>query len=78
MKHTAKSFHEGQQPLLRKELNEKALINNNDTLHGEMVIEEGWATIDLGNRYGQEEIMKTDEDKEAVQNLSDKKDALKV
>ena len=37
MKHTAENLFEGQEPLLRKELNDKALVNNDDILHKEIV-----------------------------------------
>ena len=65
VKHTAKIFYEGKQPLLRKELNEKARINNNDKIRGDMANKERpikQKQVNLTDKSGQEEIIKIDEE----------------
>ena len=65
MRHTAKIFYEGQQPLLRKELNEKARINNNDKILGDIENKERpikQKRLNSTDKSGQEEIIKIDEE----------------
>ena len=65
VKHNAKSFYEGQQPLLRKELNEKASINNNDKIQGDIENKERpikQKRVNSTDKSGQEEIIKIDEE----------------